>query len=138
MGCSTTPQREAWSKHCLSYEENRKSFFKYSKCMDGLEISQNKQQNNQTNSQKSTNAAGLSVICSLSRDFKSCMSGAMESISDTDSQSKTDRKLRELEDKMSRMEREQRARELQRNADRIQEESRKKRDDLMKWKPGDK
>ena len=106
--------------------------------MDRLDANQNNQQINQTDSQKSTKAAGLSVICSLSRDFKSCMSGAMESISDPDSQSKIDRKLMELEDKMSRMEREQKARELQRNTDRMLEESRKRQSDLMKWKPGDK
>lgn len=122
-GCST-PQEKALSNYCLSFDENRQSFSKYSKCISDQRASQAKEEKTLRKSKKPSAVIGAGAICALTSDPKACMSGAMESISDPDSQSKIERKLRELEGKMSKMEREQRAKELQRQTDSLINDSR--------------
>uniref|UniRef100_UPI004047314C hypothetical protein n=1 Tax=Polynucleobacter sp. TaxID=2029855 RepID=UPI004047314C len=72
------------------------------------------------------------AICSLTKDSKSCMGGAVDGYSDTSSQDRTERRLKDAERRIERMEREATAKKSQEFTDKLADESKAKFIERMK------
>lgn len=109
ISCMSTEEK-SMSNYCLSFPENRASFFKYSNCMSQLR--------NTSAVSTSTNPSSTN-----SNDFYS---------------KSLEQKLSDAERRNSQLIREQKARDNQIFTDKLNQDSKKTYDDRMKWKPGDK